>query len=76
MSMTAHHPLINSQCGPVTFTPRGTAIVDKIARTLRLWGARIKERQAFPILDDRELHDLGVSRWELQRELAKPFWRD
>ena len=46
-----------------------------LMRTLRLWVARHRERQDFTLVDERDLRDLGLSRWELERELAKPFWR-
>jgi uncharacterized protein YjiS (DUF1127 family) len=29
----------------------------------------------FAALDRRDLSDLSLSRWEVERELAKPFWR-
>jgi uncharacterized protein YjiS (DUF1127 family) len=46
-----------------------------LARTLRLWRSRIRKRNAFPLLGERELRDLRVSRWDVEHELAKPFWR-
>jgi uncharacterized protein YjiS (DUF1127 family) len=46
-----------------------------VARTLRLWRMRFRDRQAFPVLDERGLRDLRLSRWDVERELAKPFWR-
>jgi uncharacterized protein YjiS (DUF1127 family) len=39
------------------------------------WRRRMRERQAFARLDYRELRDIGLSRWDVERELAKPFWR-
>jgi len=39
------------------------------------WRRRIHERDAFAHLDERDLHDIGLSRWEVESELAKPFWR-
>jgi uncharacterized protein YjiS (DUF1127 family) len=75
MSYTANHSLINYQSGPVPPTARGFAVARSVAKLLRLWGSRIRERRAFPELNERELSDLRLSRWDVERELAKPFWR-
>ena len=72
MSYAAHHPLIN--CQPDRMS-RGAALASSIARTLRIWSARVRDRRAFPVLDDRDLRDMRLSRWDVERELAKPFWR-
>jgi uncharacterized protein YjiS (DUF1127 family) len=46
-----------------------------MSRTIGLWRTRARERRAFTMLEDRDLRDAGISRWEVERELAKPFWR-
>jgi uncharacterized protein YjiS (DUF1127 family) len=75
MSIAATNPLIDCQpehannavrCGPA---PRS------LVRTLQVWRARFRDRHAFPVVGERELRDLRLSRWDLERELAKPFWR-
>ncbi len=43
---------------------------------LHTWRKRNQERQAFAHLDYRDLRDIGLSQWEVEAELAKPFWRD
>jgi uncharacterized protein YjiS (DUF1127 family) len=58
-----------------TLAARAVAVAGSISRLLRLWRARIRERQAFPLLDERDLQDMRMSRWELEHELSKPFWR-
>ena len=35
---------------------------------------RCRQRRALADLDDRLLHDIGITRSEAQREAAKPFW--
>ncbi len=74
MSATTHDPLINCHSVPRSQTLVGT-LRQSVADTLRIWRDRIRERQAFPALTDRDLRDLRISRWELDRELGKPFWR-
>jgi uncharacterized protein YjiS (DUF1127 family) len=76
MLAAASQSLTNGQFVHTGPTARGTAAVRSAVRTLRLWGARIRERHTFPVLDERDLRDLRVSRWDVERELAKPFWRD
>jgi uncharacterized protein YjiS (DUF1127 family) len=51
-------------------------IAASIVRTVGLWRARLRDRQAFATLDHRDLRDLRLSQWEVEREMAKPFWRD
>jgi uncharacterized protein YjiS (DUF1127 family) len=75
MPIAATHPLINCQRSQPSTATRGTAAVKSLVRTLRLWRRRISERHAFPVLDERDLRDLRLSRWDVERELAKPFWR-
>jgi uncharacterized protein YjiS (DUF1127 family) len=75
MPIAAHHMMINYQPDRLEPTARAAALAASIGRTLRLWRSRIKERQAFPVLEERDLADLRVTRWELERELRKPFWR-
>ena len=46
--------------------------------TVRIWSARSRERRALRELgelDDHFLKDIGVSRGQLLREAAKPFWQ-
>lgn len=62
---TLHHPPAANHGG----------IAASIARTIGVWRTRITDRQTFAALDRRDLHDLSLSRWEVERELAKPFWR-
>lgn len=73
MPVAAHHSMINCQSDHPAFATR--RLLDSLARTLRLWRSRIRKRNAFPLLGERELRDLRVSRWDVEHELAKPFWR-
>ena len=36
---------------------------------------RVLDRQRLATLDDRLLTDIGITRWQISREVAKPFWR-
>ena len=38
------------------------------------WQQRVNERQHLRDLDDRMLSDMGLSRADVDKEVAKPFW--
>ena len=67
--------LRNSQCDKSSTTTRASGILQSVARSLRLWRRRHRERHSFPALDERDLRDLRLTRWDVERELSKPFWR-
>jgi uncharacterized protein YjiS (DUF1127 family) len=52
-----------------------SAAVDNIATTLLVWPERARQRRELLGLNDRELHDFGVSRCGGASEGCKPFWR-
>ncbi|MDJ1160155.1 DUF1127 domain-containing protein [Chelatococcus sp. SYSU_G07232] len=43
--------------------------------TLDTWATRVAQRRALERLDGHMLHDLGLSRADVEREAGKPFWR-
>jgi uncharacterized protein YjiS (DUF1127 family) len=46
-----------------------------IRRAYRNWQQIHAERQAIERLDERDLRDVGLTRYSVERELARPFWR-
>jgi MFS family permease len=42
---------------------------------LGIWIGRARERRNLALLDDRTLRDIGITRCDVLRECAKPFWR-
>jgi uncharacterized protein YjiS (DUF1127 family) len=78
MPTAAHYPLINCQSERLSQSRKPdklARVVAAIRSTLQLWRSRFTDRRAFPVLGERELRDLGLSRWDVERELGKPFWR-
>ena len=43
--------------------------------TLLLWQARTRARRDLASFNDQMLHDIGVSRADVDHEFSKPFWR-
>jgi uncharacterized protein YjiS (DUF1127 family) len=58
----------------VTATPTRTGACGIIALLMR-WCDRVRERRTLAELDDRTLHDIGISRIDAAQEWSKPFWR-
>jgi uncharacterized protein YjiS (DUF1127 family) len=75
MAVVAPHPLTN--CQPFGVSPmagcRRTG--NRISRIIKVWRGRMRERHAYAQIDEFTLRDLALSRWEVEREIAKPFWR-
>ena len=46
-----------------------------LAAWARRCAERVRQRRALARLDDRLLRDVGLSRTDVQWELARPFWR-
>ena len=54
-----------------------TALVnlpERAVATAITWQQRVNERQHLRDLDDRMLSDMGLSRADVDKEVAKPFW--
>ncbi|MFQ5955783.1 MAG: DUF1127 domain-containing protein [Kiloniellales bacterium] len=63
---TAHLPLTR-----IT----GPGLVRRLVERLLTWQRRASERRHLMQLDDRLLHDMGITRAEAEREYRTPFWR-
>ncbi|MEZ5822899.1 MAG: DUF1127 domain-containing protein [Bradyrhizobium sp.] len=40
------------------------------------WRERSRVRRQLAVMNDRELHDIGVCRAEVADEIGRPFWRE
>ena len=76
MSATTQDTLSDSRSLRRPSTARPAGIVASIVRLVETWRTRIRDRQALASLDYRDLRDLRLSQWEIEREMAKPFWWD
>ncbi len=64
---TNRHALILPSFGKLT---------SLVFNALSLWYRRIEERRQLLEMSDEILRDVGLSRADIQREAAKPFWRN
>ncbi|HZF33895.1 MAG TPA: DUF1127 domain-containing protein [Candidatus Angelobacter sp.] len=39
------------------------------------WHQRVRDRQALDLLDSHMLHDIGLSRADVEQEVSKSFWQ-
>jgi uncharacterized protein YjiS (DUF1127 family) len=49
--------------------------LEAVVDTLLVWQRRHHDRLHLMSLDDRLLHDIGISNADVYRESSKPFWR-
>jgi uncharacterized protein YjiS (DUF1127 family) len=53
----------------------GTGLFAQIGETLRTWRNRREQRLELARWNERDLHDVGLSRSDIAYEAEKPFWR-
>jgi uncharacterized protein YjiS (DUF1127 family) len=51
-------------------------IVGSAVQALASWVNRSAERNRLADLSDRELKDIGITRYDALKEWEKPFWRE
>ena len=49
--------------------------ISRLFDHLFTWHQRARERQALDQLDAHMLHDIGLSRADVEHEVRKPFWQ-
>jgi uncharacterized protein YjiS (DUF1127 family) len=55
---------------------RLSVVRQRVAATLSRWAARERSRRELEQMSEHMLRDIGLTRADVQREAAKPFWRD
>ncbi len=63
----------NHESHSSTALPSGGLLA--ICRMIALWRERARQRRALGQLDDYMLRDLGLTRLDVNREAARPFWQ-
>jgi len=54
---------------------RHVGSLDDIVAMVVRWSERGAQRRRLRQLDDHLLHDMGLSRADVEQEVSKPFWR-
>jgi uncharacterized protein YjiS (DUF1127 family) len=49
--------------------------VAQFGALVRMWRRRVRERRLAAQFTDRDLWDVGLTRGDVYREFARPFWR-
>jgi uncharacterized protein YjiS (DUF1127 family) len=57
-----------------TKMPKARRLLSALGHGFTLWLRRGRTRKELHGLDDRTLHDIGISRCDASRESTKPFW--
>lgn len=73
MVAIAHEPL--TICQPKA-RPARLRPLNWLRRLLAAWSLRRHDRMTYARMSERDLRDAGVNRFEIERELARPFWRE
>ncbi|MBM3548600.1 MAG: DUF1127 domain-containing protein [Alphaproteobacteria bacterium] len=59
----------------IGFSPRRSGLLATVVERLAEWQERARSRVLLGRMDDRMLRDMGISRSDVDVEVAKPFWR-
>ncbi len=51
------------------------SLARRVARMIAIWQRRVRERHQLGTMTDRELRDVGITRFDADELARKPFWR-
>jgi uncharacterized protein YjiS (DUF1127 family) len=70
--------MAQTQCigraAPLAVAPQ-RRLFDELSALIKEWRRRARGRRELAALSDRCLRDIGVTRYDVAREVRKPFWR-
>jgi len=73
MATAVHHSLTDCHAAPRPAPFAGLAgWIDRMAAR---WRERALDRRSLATMTDRDLRDAGLTRFAVERELSRPFWR-
>ncbi|HVZ09159.1 DUF1127 domain-containing protein [Rhodopila sp.] len=73
MAFCSHESLTISQAATIPAPP---GLLTRMQHLFDVWTERRRGRATFARMSERDIEDTGIARWEIERELARPFWRD
>jgi uncharacterized protein YjiS (DUF1127 family) len=64
--------------GPRSFSTQLRAVAETLSSRFAEWRSNIRTRNQLRQLADHDwaTSDIGISRWQAEAELRKPFWAD
>jgi uncharacterized protein YjiS (DUF1127 family) len=75
MTVTAQHTCDGRYLARHAYTPPRRRWFSCFTALLKEWRRRMRSRNELAALCDRCLRDIGATRYEVYREINKPFWR-
>jgi uncharacterized protein YjiS (DUF1127 family) len=75
MTVTAQHTCDGRYLARHAYTPPRRRWFSGFTALLKEWRRRMRSRNELAALCDRCLSDIGATRYEVYREINKPFWR-
>jgi uncharacterized protein YjiS (DUF1127 family) len=76
MSASVHGDLRDCQAFPRLKTTSCMTFWQAMSGVVRNWYSRAQGTSTFVSLDGRDVHHLGLSRWDVELKTARRFWRD
>lgn len=73
MSIHVYHP--SAIAARLAIANRAHTVLVSFIEALYEWRERAHQRLLLGRLDDRMLQDIGLSRSDVEHEVAKPFWQ-
>jgi uncharacterized protein YjiS (DUF1127 family) len=68
--------VVSSVLGGTSVSNLPMSFLHRFIILLQTWRQRLRERQQLAEMDDRSLRDIGLTRYDVEYELRKPFWRE
>ncbi len=75
MHMTADHSLTNSHAAPRSGVAGNAGLTAWLGRAYARWQEQQADLRSLETMTERDLRDAGLTRFTVERELARPFWR-
>ncbi len=75
MHITADHSLTNSHAAPRSSAGTFGGFGAWLGRAFRRWQERQADLRSLETMTDRDLRDAGLTRFTVEREIARQFWR-
>jgi uncharacterized protein YjiS (DUF1127 family) len=75
MHIATNHSLINSHSAAPRSDASGGGLAAWIANAARRWRERATERRELAQMDERALRDARLTRWDVEQQISRPFWR-